>query len=380
MIYFLYFSFVPNTAPFNRALAYWNSIDKMQIPLKVIFLMPDNKKSRVLESYRHIDVEYYWDKYYFSNRFLKYCSYYLYQFLFVRRLKKGDKVYIYGLEKISSRILKKNGVELYIESTECPEVYSNLHPIHNPKVPDFINVCKRVNGLFVISSNLKEYYIKKGIDARKIHIINMIVDQERFQGLQKSSIVENYIAYCGTASNNKDGVNRLIQAFAIVLKTYPNIKLYIIGDTPSDNDAVGNLKLIQKLGLEHNIIFTGRISSEKMPQILLDAKILALARPDNLQAKYGFPTKLGEYLMTGNPVVVTAVGDIPRFLQDGVSALISPPDDDESFASKIIWALNNPIESQSIGMKGKAIAEHSFNAFNETEKLMNIMLKKSNKV
>ena len=48
--------------------------------------------------------------------------------------------------------------------------------------------------------------------------------------------------------------------------------------------------------------------------------MLVLARPDNIQAKGGFPTKLGEYLATGNPVVVTKVGEIPNYLIDGVNA------------------------------------------------------------
>ena len=50
--------------------------------------------------------------------------------------------------------------------------------------------------------------------------------------------------------------------------------------------------------------FTGRTSPEVMPQILTDASILALARPNNVQSQNGFPTKLGEYLATGNPVAI----------------------------------------------------------------------------
>ena len=61
----------------------------------------------------------------------------------------------------------------------------------------------------------------------------------------------------------------------------------------------------------------------EVPQLLMDSEVLALDRPNSIQAQCGFPTKLGEYLLTGNPVVVTKVGDIPLFLEDGVSALLA---------------------------------------------------------
>ena len=119
-----------------------------------------------------------------------------------------------------------------------------------------------------------------------------------------------------------DGVDELIKSFAIVNKTHPEVKLYIIGKTPDKNDASGNLKLIENLGVKDSIVFTGIVSAADIPQILKNAAVLALDRPDSLQAQCGFPTKLGEYLLTENPVIVTKVGDIPLFLKDGETALL----------------------------------------------------------
>ena len=80
--------------------------------------------------------------------------------------------------------------------------------------------------------------------------------------------------------------------------------MYIIGKTPNKNQAFSNGNLVKELNLEEKVIFTGAVPYTDVPQLLIDAEILALDRPDNKQAKYGFPTKLGEYLMTGNPVVI----------------------------------------------------------------------------
>ena len=181
------------------------------------------------------------------------------------------------------------------------------------------------------------------------------------------------VAYCGTADNNKDGVDILIKAFAKVLKVHPEVKLYVIGKTPSKNEAFENHRLVESLGIEEKVVMTGVVPAEKMPSLLKNATILALARPKNKQADYGFPTKLGEYLLTANPIVVTSVGDIPRFLHDGENAYMSSPGDVNSFAEKLLYALDHPEESRMIGTRGRDTALMSFDSYKETKKLIDII-------
>ena len=128
--------------------------------------------------------------------------------------------------------------------------------------------------------------------------------------------------------------------------------------------------MVESLGLKDRIVFTGVVCSQEMPQLLKNAEVLLLARPDGLQAKYGFPTKLGEYLLTENPVVVTKVGDIPKFLKDGESALLAEERNASSFSSKVIWALEHPEESAIIGKEGLRVAIKEFNSKTETAKMV----------
>jgi len=92
-----------------------------------------------------------------------------------------------------------------------------------------------------------------------------------------------------------------------------------------------------------------------------------------LQAKHGFPTKLGEYLLTGNPVVVTTVGDIPGFLKDGESAVFAKPDEPESFSSRLNWVLDHKEEGIEIGERGKEVALKEFNYLIESQKLAKVI-------
>lgn len=374
MIYFIFLTYRPNTAVSNRALAYYHAIDKLGTPIKVIYLLPDESRSKIEPHFRNIHFHYCWDRFYFNNKFLKYFSYLFYLHWFAHQLNEGDKVYIYSLNDIIRRIVRKKGVDFYYEITECPEVSLTTTELGKPTLKKHLDFCNRLKGLIVISNQLKNYYIQKGIDERIIHVVNIIVDPNRFAGLNKELNREKYIAYCGTASNNKDGVDILIKSFAAVVAKYPDIKLYIIGRIPSSEEKRGNLRLINELGIQDNVFLTGAITAEEMPQMLKNAAVLALARPDNIQAQYGFPTKLGEYLLSENPVVVTAVGDIPRFLRDKENALIAPPNDINAFSDKLVWAIEHPDEGRIIGSNGKQVALQSFNDYLETKKLMNIII------
>lgn len=372
MIYFLYRSFDPNTAISNRMLAYLRSIERMRIPVNVVFFLPDEQRSKIDEHFDYVNTHYYWDKFYLRNASLKYISFLLYVFCFNLGLKKGDKVYIYGCNDIL-KYIKKKDVDIYLEITESPEVFLSGSRLYSPTLEGHLNLCKQLSALIVISNQLKQFYVGYGIPQERICVVNMIVDTKRFKNLIKEGNCENYIAYCGTVSNNKDGVDILLKSFAQVVKKHPNIKLYIIGDTPSKETSNNNMEIIQKEGIEENVVFTGRVQAEEMPQMLKNARLLALARPKNLQSQYGFPTKLGEYLLTGNPVVITKVGDIPLYLKDGENALLAEPNDVDQFAIKLDWALSHPKESSIMGEEGKKVALEFFNAFKETQKLMAII-------
>lgn len=373
MFYILNFQYEPQSASGNRLLAYYRALDQLGIDATVVFLFPNKKYAKINEQFKRVRVLYFWN--YITPYRGPFRKMTLSQYMnrFVKMLKEGDLVYTYSISKLTAICQKIQGVKVYAERTEHPEASNGFpHPLLALSNDELISTIKHLNGLFVISQPLKDYYASLGLDSSKISIINMIVDPERFNGIIKKPTKDRYIAYCGSSFNNKDGVDELIRAFSIVAGQIPDVKLYIIG-SKDEKDSSGNIRLVKDLGLVDRVVFTGLISAKDMPQILKNADVLALDRPDNLQAKYGFPTKLGEYLMTETPVVVTSVGDIPRFLSNGISALLARPCDPEDFASKLIWALTHKEEAANIGRNGKSVAIESFNAFIETQKMVNYL-------
>ena len=357
----------PNSAPTNRLLSFVRAFEEMNIETIVVFIEPNRTRDKIEQTYKYVTLKYLWDSSLVKN--------YIYDKLlagfrvqrFCRLLGSGDKVFVFGASAYLHYFTTRRNVSIYHERTEHPDVVRLRFGFERNR---YLSSCRKLKGLFVISTALKEFFLGVGIPSDKICIVNMTVDNTRFDGLQRDGDSERYIAYCGTASNNKDGVDRLIRAFGIVAQKHQDVKLYIIGKAPSVSDEAGNLKLIDELRLNDKVVFTGVKPAIEIPRLLINAVVLALARPDSLQAKNGFPTKLGEYLSTGNPVVVTKVGDIPLFLKDKDSALLVDADNIVEFANQLCWVLDNPKEAERIGANGRKVALRYFDSTLEAQKIV----------
>lgn len=290
-------------------------------------------------------------------------------------INKGDVISLYTFSPFEilffSIICFFTRAKLYNEITEYPDVVGSKGLKNS-----LLEVLMRMylDGLFVISKTLQQYYLSKGIKKDKIYILSMLVDNSRFDGLKKQGTNIAEITYCGTASNNKDGVNHLLEAFAIVKKHFPDLKLRIIG-LMNDSDKEVNYSIIENNQIKNDVIFMGRIPSCEIPQQLINAKLLVLARPNNKQSEGGFPTKLGEYLATGNPVVATNVGEISHYLTHNKDIIFAEPNNISDIAEKILWVMSHPSESKQIGKAGKLTSIQLFGYKNKAEE----MLKQINK-
>lgn len=253
-----------------------------------------------------------------------------------------------------------NKVKYIIEKSEFPFVLMRSGLFAKLWGKFYVNtIYKLFDGMIIMTQPLLEYFkslVRKDCSLIKVP---MTVDMTRFDNVSSNNTYGNYAAYCGNMSGNKDGVLNLIEAFSYVEPNHPDFKLLMIGGTnePTEFDKIK--KRVVELGLK-NIIFTGKVSRDDIPVLLSNAKVLCLARPSSLQSTGGFPTKLGEYLTTGHPVVVTAVGDIPSYLNDSNSFIVEP-DNNEKFGNRINEILSDYERAAAIGLKGRKVALTNFN-------------------
>ena len=75
----------------------------------------------------------------------------------------------------------------------------------------------------------------------------------------------------------------------------------------------------------------------------------------------GFPTKLGEYLASGKPVIVTNVGEISEYLTDRQNAYIIEPNNIEALYNCFKYIADHYEEAINVGLEGRKLAEGIFN-------------------
>jgi glycosyltransferase involved in cell wall biosynthesis len=215
------------------------------------------------------------------------------------------------------------------------------------------------DGMIVMTKLIHTWFRKRKWPESHLVHIPMSVNMERFAAIPPSPDNNPYLFYAGVISVKKDGVDLLISAFARVAMDFPRHQLILSG---IGNDLEKMRELSEKYHLSKRILFTGYIPSEKIPAYVCNAEMLILARPRSKQAEAGFPTKLGEYLASGRPVITSTVGEIPDYLNDRESAYLVEPGDVDSLEKAIRDILNHPDVAGKIGECGRETAKRNFNA------------------
>ena len=134
-------------------------------------------------------------------------------------------------------------------------------------------------------------------------------------------------------------------------------------DDVSEGAQMAELEaLIAQLSLDGRVLFLGHRPRQAIPLLLSQGDVMALPRAAGIFSQAGFPTKLGEYLASGKPVVVTNTGDISQYLQDGANAFLTPPGDTSSFAHALQYVMSNPKEAREVGRRGREVAVSQFSS------------------
>lgn len=367
----------PNTAISNRFLAFVKAYGELGINVKVYFVELNKDYDRIQDKFVNVEFVYLVSKLKTTNRYLRFLITTLSMFYLFFKIEKSSKVILYSLSDFLWLFRYRKNIEIYHERTEHPDVVGKREGIFGSIFhKNYLKACRKIEGLFVITPSLKNYFVEElQLDENKVHIINMVVDNKRFDLLELVDM-RNSITYCGTISIKKDGVLTLIRSFEFVSKRHQDIILTIIGDFEdliTKNIVCG---LVEELSLTKKVVFAGAVDSKEMPSLLASSKVLALSRPDNQQAKYGFATKLGEYLLSGIPTVITNVGDFYLYLNDKQDIIFAKPDDEEDFANQLIWSLENYEEAKKIARNGRKVALNLFNYKIEAKKVIDIIFNK----
>jgi len=211
------------------------------------------------------------------------------------------------------------------------------------------------DGVIPISTFLAGYVRAHALSPRTL-LVPVMVDSDLFRPAPERRPGGPRVLYCGALGRLPE-VERVVRGFAAVREHVPGARLVVVGDGPPDRVAQAH-ELVAALGLHEHVTFTGAVERDRLPDVYASADVFVLPRARGLFSTAGLPNKMGEYLAMGRPLVVSAVGDVSRYVEDGVSAYLFDADADDVFVARLRDALEDHTGAAQVGAEGRRVAEH----------------------
>jgi glycosyltransferase involved in cell wall biosynthesis len=161
------------------------------------------------------------------------------------------------------------------------------------------------------------------------------------------------------SADYRSSLEFILEAMAIVWAEHPACTLSVTGLDP---DTGRGAWLGQR---RHDGTLDPRVETHGIlprPELLaLYGRAHGLLAPlfHDVRSEARFPTKIGEYLASGRPVVTTAVGEMARYFVDGETAYLSAPDPHE-YGKAITRLLDDPGRAAAVGRQGRELCRARF--------------------
>jgi glycosyltransferase involved in cell wall biosynthesis len=137
----------------------------------------------------------------------------------------------------------------------------------------------------------------------------------------------------------------LVGAFALVVRDRPRATLVLIGDGPLRAQIE---QLVRDLGLERNVIFTGRLDADGVIGWLRAGDVFTL-----ISAVEGLPCALIEAMSVGVAPLVSNIPAHTQLIEDNVHGLVTETGNKESIARGLVRLIDDPQLRTRLGVAAR---------------------------
>ncbi len=243
----------------------------------------------------------------------------------------------------------------YVVITHAMEINTWLNNWKTKR--DLLAVLNNAERILVVNQKIKELLLGVGIPEKKFVKMYPGVDDFFAEGsvAVKKSNGKTIITVCRLVS--RKGIDIVIRSLPQVLKNVPDLSYVIAGDGPE----LENLKRIaREVGVENIVRFVGKVSREKMRELLHSADLFVMV-PKNQQGNMeGFGIVYLEAAAAGLCSVGSNSGGVPEAVLDKETGLLAKEGDTEDTASKISTLLLDPELRNQLAQKAHERAIREF--------------------
>ncbi|RME48196.1 MAG: glycosyltransferase family 1 protein [Chloroflexi bacterium] len=222
------------------------------------------------------------------------------------------------------------------------------------------------SALLAVSRQVADYLEGHPAARGRVHIVPNGVDPQRF----RPGVVPALPGCPGTftvgfAGSLKPwhGLDILVEAFSLLRRRDPGVRLLVVGDGPMREQMVADLSINGVIDAVH---FAGAVAPDEVPAWLASMDVAVAPYPD-LEDFYFSPLKMYEYMAAGVPVVASRVGQIAELIEDGVNGVLVPPGDAGALVNALAWLRADASLRARLGPAGRAtvLRDHTWDAVAE---------------
>ncbi|SDF30092.1 glycosyltransferase family 4 protein [Terriglobus roseus] len=187
--------------------------------------------------------------------------------------------------------------------------------------------------------------------VRRIRMIANGIDVAKYQAASNHSRQDQPVVIgCLSRLSKEKGVDVLLWALPRILDRYPNLHCCVAGEGPERESLEA---LAAKLGVANAFHMPG--FCDDTADFLKLCTIVV--QPSRMEA---MPLAILEAMAAGKAIVASAVGEIPRLLEDGHAGLLVPPDSPEKLADAVLTLLKDEALRQSVERRAAQKAAAQF--------------------
>jgi phosphatidylinositol alpha-1,6-mannosyltransferase len=267
----------------------------------------------------------------------------------------------WSIAGIAAFLIRKVTGAPYIVFAHGLDVYA---PRTSPKILRLMKLVLKNASVVVANSDYTRSLVLAAESGAKTVVLNPCVDTGRFMaepvlvpGLQGTG---RKILTVARLVRSK-GHDIVLQALAGVVRRFPDLEYFIVGDGPQRERLKG---IARELGLTKNVIFTGEVDDAAVISYYRACDIFILTSKE-LKASgevEGFGIAFLEAGACAKAVIGSRCGGIPDAVIDGVTGLFVEESDINGTSEAIIKLLSDDNLRRGLGENGKARVDRGLNA------------------